>query len=52
MNPNSLVTTLQDGDFVLWESNVIVRYLCAKHSDGDLWPRDLCVRAAADRWMD
>ena len=42
MNPNSLVPTLQDGDFVLWESN----------SDGDLWPRDLCVRAAADRWMD
>jgi glutathione S-transferase len=52
MNPNSLVPTLEDGDFVLWESNVIVRYLCALHSDGDLWPRDPKVRAAADRWMD
>jgi glutathione S-transferase len=52
MNPNSLVPTLEDGDFVLWESNAIVRYLCARHSDGDLWPSDLRVRAAADRWMD
>jgi glutathione S-transferase len=52
MNPNSLVPTLQDGDFILWESNVIVRYLCARHPDGDLWPRHLHVRAAADRWMD
>ena len=31
MNPNALVPTLQDGELVLWESNVIVRYLCAKY---------------------
>jgi glutathione S-transferase len=31
MNPNALVPTLQDGDFTLWESNAIVRYLCAKY---------------------
>jgi len=30
-NPNALVPLLQDGDFVLWESNVIVRYLCMKY---------------------
>ena len=30
-NPNSLVPAIQDGDFVLWESNVIVRYLLAKY---------------------
>jgi glutathione S-transferase len=30
-NPNALVPLLQDGDFTLWESNVIVRYLCAKY---------------------
>src|SRR3954452_13971495 len=52
MNPNSLVPTLEDGDFGLWESNVIVRYLCARHSDGNIWPRGLRVRAGADRWMD
>ncbi|MBU4518268.1 MAG: glutathione S-transferase N-terminal domain-containing protein, partial [Gammaproteobacteria bacterium] len=26
-NPNGLVPLLEDGDFTLWESNVIVRYL-------------------------
>lgn len=52
MNPNSVVPTLVDGDFTLWESNVIVRYLCAKHSMGDLYPTDLKERFNAERWMD
>ena len=52
LNPNGLVPTLEDGPFVLWESNAIVRYLSAKHSAGKLWPNDLKVRAEADRWMD
>jgi glutathione S-transferase len=51
-NPNALVPTLEDGDFVLWESNVIVRYLCAKHDDGGLYPRELQRRFDAERWMD
>ena len=45
MNPNSLVPTLKDGEFVLWESHAIVRYLCAKHANGTLWPVDLQARA-------
>lgn len=52
LNPNGLVPTLEDEGFVLWESNVIVRYLAAKHSPGNLWPEDLAIRAEADRWMD
>jgi glutathione S-transferase len=32
LNPNGLVPLLQDDDFVLWESNTIVRYLAAHHS--------------------
>lgn len=52
MNPNSVVPTLVDGDFTLWESNVIVRYLCAKHSMGNLYPTDLKERFNAERWMD
>jgi glutathione S-transferase len=52
MNPNSLVPVIQDGNFVLWESNVIVRYLCAKHSPGDMYPDDLRERFDAERWMD
>jgi glutathione S-transferase len=51
-NPNALVPTLQDGDFVLWESNTIVRYLCAKVPAGGLYPQDLHVRFDAERWMD
>lgn len=49
-NPNGLVPLLQDGDFTLWESNAIVRYLCAK--TGRLYPDDLRQRFDAERWMD
>jgi glutathione S-transferase len=52
INPNGLVPTVEDGPFVLWESNSIVRYLTAKHSAGKLWPEDLKTRAVADKWMD
>jgi glutathione S-transferase len=52
MNPNSLVPTIDDEGFVLYESNAIVRYLAAKHSADKLWPTDLARRADADRWMD
>jgi len=52
MNPNALVPVLQDGDFVLWESNVIVRYLCARHALGSLYPEALPERFNAERWMD
>jgi glutathione S-transferase len=51
-NPNALVPLLQDGDFVLWESNVIVRYLCARYAPGSLYPADLQQRFDAERWMD
>ena len=49
-NPNGLVPLLRDGDFTLWESNTIVRYLCAKA--GKLYPTDLQQRFNAERWMD
>jgi glutathione S-transferase len=52
MNPNALVPVIDDGGFVLWESNAIVRYLCAKHSAGRLYPTDLPARFSAERWMD
>jgi glutathione S-transferase len=51
-NPNGLVPLMEDGDFQLWESNVIVRYLCAKHSPGALYPQDLRTCFDAERWMD
>ena len=52
MNPTGLVPTLVEDDFVLWESNAITRYLCAKHGHGSLCPADPRVRATADTWMD
>lgn len=52
LNPNSTVPVIEDDDFVLWESNVIVRYLCAKHSAGQMYPTDLRARFDAERWMD
>jgi glutathione S-transferase len=52
MNPNKVVPTIDDDGFVLWESNVIVRYLAAKHGTGTLYPAELRERAEADRWMD
>ncbi len=52
-NPNKRVPMIEDGDFVLWESNAIVRYLTAKHVPGSNWyPVDPQVRARADKWMD
>ena len=53
MNPNSLVPTLEEEDgFTMWESNSIVRYLAAKHSNRTLEPADLRIRARAQMWMD
>lgn len=52
LNPNAKVPTLQDGELVLWESNVIVRYLCAKYGNDALYPQDLAQRFDAERWMD
>jgi glutathione S-transferase len=52
LNPNGLVPTVIDDGFVLWESNAIVRYLCAAHGHGTLYPSDARRRADADRWMD
>jgi glutathione S-transferase len=51
-NPNALIPLLEDGDFQLWESNVIVRFLCAKYSTGKLYPQELTARFDAERWMD
>jgi glutathione S-transferase len=52
MNPNGLVPTLQDGDFILWESNSIIRYLARNHGGGKLEGANPKMTALASQWMD
>jgi glutathione S-transferase len=52
LNPNGLVPVIQDGAVVMWESNVIVRYVASKYGAGRLAPSDPVMRARADQWMD
>lgn len=52
MNPTGLIPTIDDDGFVLWESNVVVRYLAAKHASGTLYPESIEERFLAERWMD
>lgn len=51
-NPNGLVPVIEDDQVQLWESNVIVRYLCARHAPDTLYPLALPKRFDAERWMD
>jgi glutathione S-transferase len=53
MNPNGRVPTLVDGDFVLWESNSIMRYFALVHGQGSaIYPATPKIRASVDRWLD
>lgn len=48
MNPNGRVPTIDCDGFILWESNVIVRYLYARHGPA----RTLEEGYGAEKWMD
>jgi glutathione S-transferase len=53
MNPNGRIPTLVDGDFVLWESNSIMRYLVLAYApQSPLYPQAPKLRASVDRWLD
>jgi len=52
LNPNAMVPVLLDDEFVLWESNVICRYLAAREGREDLLSSDPKRRALAEQWMD
>jgi glutathione S-transferase len=61
MNPNGRVPTLVDGDYVLWESNSVMRYLCMAYGQGSdqgsdqgssIYPSQPKARASVDRWLD
>lgn len=52
LNPNAMVPVIRDGDFVLWESNSIIRYLAGRYRGEWLYPADPCERARCDQWID
>ncbi|MFO1252187.1 MAG: glutathione S-transferase family protein [Inhella sp.] len=52
LNPNAQIPVLVDGDFTLWESNSICRYLAAQYGAGRLLPQEPQARARVEQWMD
>ena len=52
LNPNGLVPCFQEDDFVLWESNTILRYLAECSGKPEFWPADARHRASIDKWLD
>lgn len=52
LNPNGMVPVIEDGDWVLWESNTILRYLANAYGGAALYPTAPRERARVDQWMD
>ena len=52
INPNRMIPAIRDGDFALWESLAIVRYLCNKYGADYLCPTSPQTRAVEDQWME
>eukprot|EP00455_Lapot_gusevi_P025967 TRINITY_DN2740_c0_g1_i1.p1 TRINITY_DN2740_c0_g1~~TRINITY_DN2740_c0_g1_i1.p1 ORF type:complete len:152 (+),score=40.58 TRINITY_DN2740_c0_g1_i1:31-456(+) len=53
INPNKQLPAIKDGDFALFESHAILRYLCATRQVADHWyPRQAQARALVDQYLD
>ena len=50
-HPAGKVPVIIDGDFVLFESNAIIRYLADK-VQSSIYPKELKRRAQVDQWLD
>jgi glutathione S-transferase len=51
LNPNQMMPTLKDGDYVLWEANAIAQYLAGKKPQSGLLPTDERGRLDVTRWQ-
>jgi glutathione S-transferase len=47
-----MVPVIDDGGVIVWESNVIVRYLASSRGRTDLAPSAPAARAQVEQWMD
>ena len=52
LNPNGRIPLLVDGDFSLWESNSILRYLALAYGGEAIYPDDPKIRASIEKWLD
>ena len=51
INPNQMMPTLRDGDYVLWESNAIMQYFAGRKPQAGLLPSDERGRLDVTRWQ-
>ncbi|MCF6775648.1 glutathione S-transferase family protein [Thiotrichales bacterium 19X7-9] len=51
-HPAGKVPVIEDGDFTLFESNAIVRYLAEKVHNTNYYPSDLQQQALVNQWLD
>jgi len=49
--PFGQVPVLYDGDFRIFESRAIARYVASKHQNDSLYPADLKKRAIVEQWL-
>jgi glutathione S-transferase len=52
LNPNATVPVIKDGDFTMWESHAILRYLAGQYDGARLYPVAPRTRAIIDQWLD
>ena len=51
MNPNGTIPTIDDGGFILWESNAIIAYLARRYAPAKLFGGSEETFARALKWM-
>src|SRR3954452_22129841 len=51
INPNMRMPVLEDGDYVLWESNAILQYLAAQRPESGLLPEETKSRMQIVKWQ-
>jgi glutathione S-transferase len=51
LNPNMRMPVLEDGDYILWESNAIIQYLASLKPAAKLLPEDMKARLSVVKWQ-